>query len=283
MLKQAGEPGHSMVELLITIGVIGLVASAVAGVYQVSQQTYIRASSLEAVQTGARAGLDRMAGELRLIGSFWIGASCVESNCNAITTASSNSITFRANVENVDGLSASNGAEVSISGTAGGTTVPLSISATATADAFKVYENQGLNDFVYIADGGRREVRRIESRDGSTLNLVSALSSLYPVPPDTNVQNVLVRDVKTITYALEANPQKPGCVPFCLTRSQGGSGNEPVVDNVSNLTFTFFGTNGLTPTTDPALIREIQIDLTVRGGDGSLRRMITRVRPRNLP
>lgn len=73
MLKRGSQPGYTLVELLVTMAILGLVASAVAGVYQVSQQTYTRASSLEAAQVGARAGLDRMANELRLIGSYWLG------------------------------------------------------------------------------------------------------------------------------------------------------------------------------------------------------------------
>lgn len=275
MLKRTGRSGFSLVELLITVALVGLMVSAVAGVYQISQESYARVSSLEAAQLGARAGVDRMANELRLIGSYWVGASCVETNCNAITAASSNSITFRANV---DDFSIIGGAEARVrdGSTATGATVPLNIAATAINNAFKCYSKSTLNDYIYIANGGTREVRRIatitnnptcNNSSDRTITLASGLGSPYPA-------GSLVRDVKTITYVLNGTT---------LTRSQGGSGADPFINNVSGLTFTYFRFDGATTTTDPALIREIHIDLTVLGPDGSPRRMITRVKPRNLP
>ena len=71
----SGEDGFTLTELLIVIAILGMVAAAVVGVSQVSQQTYTRAASLEDAQLGARAGLDRMATELRLIGAYWSGAT----------------------------------------------------------------------------------------------------------------------------------------------------------------------------------------------------------------
>jgi prepilin-type N-terminal cleavage/methylation domain-containing protein len=262
--------GYSLVELLIVLAIAGLIGGAIFEVYRVSQDTYIRASSLEAAQVGARAGLDRMANELRLIGSYWVGANGAG---NAITNAASDSITFMANVDNVDALSVSNGAEATTSAAATGTSVPLNLSTTATADAFRVYANLALNDYIYIANGGSRDVRQIASLTLSTINLnpppASPLSFTYPV-------GSIVRDVKTITYARNAGANT-------LTRRQGGANADPIVDNVTGLTFTYFRSDGVTPTTDPALIREIRIDLTVQNSDGTARYMTTRVKPRSLP
>lgn len=303
MLKRAGEPGYSLVELLVTLAIVGLVASAVAGVYQVSQQTYIRASSLEAAQVGARAGLDRMANELRLIGSYWVGvSSCAPlPNCNAITAAIPTSITFMANV---DDRSVINGAEATATSFPAADSIVLSLTATDTDDAFKVYlNNSNLNDWIYIADGGTRDVKQVSTRSDSTLTLnmntgnpsVSNLGSIYPV-------GSLVRDVKTITYARNANATSTCPALTCLTRTQGGANAETIVDNVTGLTFTYYGTNGCTDpgctgctgtggtgggalgaSPNPALIREIRIELTVQGPDRSTRCMTTRVRPRSLP
>jgi prepilin-type N-terminal cleavage/methylation domain-containing protein len=264
--------GYSLVELLIVLAIAGSIGGAIFGVYQVSQDTYIRASSLEAAQVGARAGLDRMANELRLIGSYWVGANGAG---NAITNAASDSITFMANVDNVDALSVSNGAEVTTGAAATGTSVPLSMSATDAAAAFRVYTGSGsaLNDYIYIANGGSRDVRQIASLSLSTINLnpppASPLSSTYPA-------GSIVRDVKTITYARNAGTNT-------LTRRQGGANADSIVDNVTGLTFFYFLSNGVTPTTNPALIREIRIDLTVQNPDGTARYMTTRVKPRSLP
>lgn len=276
MRRHTKAEGYTLIELLIVIAIVGMVAAGIVGVYQVSQGIYTRSTALEDAQLGARAGLDRMASELRLIGSFWVGASGAG---NAITAATPTSITFMANV---DDSSVINGAEATVSSTVTGTSVPLSISATATADAFKIYANPALNDYIYIANGGTREVKRITAINGSTLTLApppeTPLSSAYPV-------GSLVRDVKIITYTRNAVATST-CQPLtCLTRSQGGSGADPVVDNVVGLTFTYFDTVGGALGTNPtaSAIREIQMSLTTQGADGSRRTMMSRVKPRNLP
>ncbi|MDE2059130.1 MAG: prepilin-type N-terminal cleavage/methylation domain-containing protein, partial [candidate division NC10 bacterium] len=151
--------GYSLIELLIALAIAGLIGGAILGVYRVSQDTYIRASSLEAAQVGARAGLDRMANELRLIGSYWIGASGAG---NAITAASPASITFMANVNDLY-MANANALEAAATNNVTGTAVSLSILASDTANAFKVYVNSALNDYIYIANGGTREVKQINS------------------------------------------------------------------------------------------------------------------------
>lgn len=282
MRRIAHAYGYSLVELLVAVAIAGLIGTAILGVYNVSQDTYVRASSLEAAQVGARAGLDRMANELRLIGSYWVGANGAG---NAITTVSSNSITFMANLDalSVIGGTGGNEATVPSGSTASGTSVPLSISATAINDAFKCYSNPAINDYIYIANGGMREVRQIATNgsnntctNNNTLTLATSLGRTY-------LAGSLVRDVKTITYARNASATSTCPALACLTRTQGASGADPVVDNVTNLTFTYFLSDGVTTTTNPALIREIQIALTVQSPDGSARRMTTRVRPRSLP
>jgi prepilin-type N-terminal cleavage/methylation domain-containing protein len=273
MLKRSGESGYTMVELLVVMAITGIVGASILGVYQVSQDIYARASSLEAAQTGARAGLDRMTNEFRLIGSFWFGATDAG---NAIVAATPTSITFMANV---DDLSVIGGVEATPNGTATGNSVPLSLTATQTADAFRVYADTTLNDYIYIANGGRREVKRISAINTNTLTLASSLRwSPYAA-------GSFVRDVKRITYTRNVNATSTCPALTCLTRTQGGSGADPLVNNVTGLTFTYYDTTGGALGTNPntALIREIQIDLTVQGTDGSQRRMTTRVKPRSLP
>jgi len=260
--------GYSLVELLIALAIAGLIGGAILGVYRVSQDTYIRASSLEAAQDGARAGLDRMANELRLVGSYWVGANGAG---NAITAASSTSITFMANVNDLYMPNAT-ALEATATSVVNGTSVPLSITASDTDDAFKVYNNAALNDYIYIANGGTRDVRQITGIGSNTLTIaLPPLSSTYPV-------GSLVRDVKTIAYTRNAGANT-------LTRTQGGDTTpDTLVDNVTALTFTYFKADGVTQTIDPVLIREIQIALTVQSPDGSSRRyMTTRVKPRSLP
>jgi prepilin-type N-terminal cleavage/methylation domain-containing protein len=266
MRRHTKAEGYTLVELLIVVAIVGMVAAGILGVYQVSQGIYTRATGLEDAQSGARAGLDRMASELRLIGSFWVGASGAG---NAITAATSASITFMADV---NGDTVVNNAETTVAAgtTASGTTVQVSGTATQAADAFNVYpQSPALNDYVYIAKGGRREVKQISVLAGTTLTLVApALTTTYPA-------GSLVRSVEIVTYNFAANS---------LTRSVGGSGNDTIIDNVTGLTLTYFDANGtsLGASPPPASIREIQMSLTTQGADGSRRTMTSRVRPRNL-
>lgn len=253
--------GYSLVELLVALAIAGLIGGAILGVYRVSQDTYIRASSLEAAQDGARAGLDRMANELRLIGSFLFGANGAP---QPITAASSTSLTFMADVD-AETLNAA-GNEITLTAAAGDGTNAITvnrITGRSGGNAFIVGE------WVYVANSGTRDVRQISSIIGNTLTLAANLSTTYPI-------GSLVRDVKTITYTRNAGANT-------LTRTQGGGGAQPIVDNVTGLTFTYFLSDGVTQTATAALIREIRIDLTVQSPDGSARRMTTRVKPRNLP
>lgn len=282
MKRFARTQGYSLVELLIVMAIVGVIAGSILAVYQVSQGIYIRATALEDAQLGARAGLDRMANELRLIGSYWVGATDAG---NAITEATPTSITFMANVNDLSmtGNPPAQAPEATVcSGcTASGTSVPLSLTATATTDAFKVYTDTTLNDYIYIANGARREVKRIESIDSNALTLPLASPLRWsPYPAGS-----LVRDVKTITYTRNPNATSTCPALTCLTRTQGGSNADTIVDNVLGLAFTYFDTTGAALGANPtvALIREIQIALTVQGTDGSQRLMTTRVRPRNLP
>jgi len=274
--------GYSLVELLIVLAIAGLIGGAIFEVYRVSQDTYIRASSLEAAQVGARAGLDRMANELRLIGSYWVGVSLCAPlpNCNAITAATPTSITFMANV---DDRSVINGAEATATSFPAANSIVLSLTETDTSAAFKVYTGSGsaLNDWIYIADGGTRDVKQVSTRSGSTLTLnmntgnpsVSNLGSTYPL-------GSIVRDVKTITYTRNTGNNT-------LTRTQGGDTTpDPIVDNVTGLTFYYYDAAGGALSASPpnrGLIREIRIDLTVQNPDGTVRYMTTRVKPRSLP
>jgi len=263
MSRKAGDAGYTLVELLIVIAILGMVAAAIVGVYEVSVQAYVRSASLEDAQLGARAGLERMITELRLVGAFWAGATGAGT---AITAATGTSITFMADV-NGDTVS---GDEMTVSSNPNSTTVVVGGTATQVVNAFNIYQTAALNDHLYIASGATREVSRLSGVSGSTLTLATALTKSYP-------PGSLVRSVEQVTYTLNA-------ATGSLTRSVGGSGAFAIVDNVAGLTLTYFDANGtlLGQPVTLALIREIQISLTTQGNDGSRRTMTSRVRPRNL-
>lgn len=259
MIRRTKVEGYTMVELLIALAIAGVIGGAIVGVYRVSQDTYIRASSLEAAQLGARAGLDRMANELRLIGSYWVGASGAG---NAITAALPGSITFQADVD-ADTLNAA-GQEITLTAAAASGSNSISVNRTTGTIGDNAFT---AGEWVLVANGATREVKQIGSgyTSGLSIPLTAPLTSSFSGPP----QPATVRSVETITYDLNGTS---------LRRNSLG-----IVDNVTNLAFTYFGADGVTQTANAALIREIQVALTVQGPDGSARRMTTRVKPRSLP
>lgn len=261
MARAGRQDGFTLIELLVVVAILAMVAAALLGVYQISQQTYTRASSLEDAQLGARAGLDRMASEFRLIGSYWSGA--VDAG-NAITAASSTSITFRGDI---DTDSVSSGTETTVT-TAVANTNTLVISGTASA--FNTYSTSSLNDYVHIADGIIREVKQVSAVASSTITLATALRYTYSTA-------ATVRSVETVTYSYDSGAGT-------LTRTLGGGTAEPIVDNATGLTLTYYDANGNSLGSSPSLssIYEIGISITTKGSDGSRRTMTSRVRPRSL-
>lgn len=252
MIKLKSEGGYTLAELLIVIAILGMVLAGIVTVLQPSQQTYTRASSQEDAQVGARVGLDGMATELRLTGSYVVGATGAPAS---ITAATASTITF---VGDVNGDTVSNSAETTVTQSAGpGSTVRISGNAAAFS----------ANERLYIANGSTRELRQIGSIAGTTITLNTPLVYTYPV-------DSIVRSVETVTYARDA-------VANTLTRAVGGGAADVLVNNVTGLAFTYFDADGF-ETANLAQIREIQIALTTQGGDGSSRTMTSRVKPRNL-
>lgn len=262
MSRPARQAGYSLAELLVVVAVLGLTVAAVAGVYAFFQQTYTRAASLEDAQLGARAGVDRMVLELRLVGSYWAGVNGAGS---AIIAASATSVTFIGDVDadTLDGA----GGEVSLAQSAVAGSTVVRVDRATGADGGPAFAP---GEYLFIANGATREARAIAAVTGTTLTLASALVNAYPV-------GSLVRSVETVTYGFDAPTST-------LTRSMGGGAADPIVDNVTDLTLTYFDEFGAPLALPPnlPLIREVGISLTCRGGDGSRRIISTRVKPRSL-
>lgn len=301
MTRFTREAGFTLMELMIVVAILAMIAAAILGVYQVSQAIYIRSASLEDAQLSARAGLDRMAIELRLAGAYVSGAVNPFS-IDVITAASSTSVTFRGDV-NGDTLNSA-GDEIKVN-TAYSSGTSLAADRATGIDGKNPFcsppsdaascPTPTLPKYIYVLNGARREVGQIASTytSGTDLTLAvpagatDALVYNYPV-------GSIVRTVETVTYTLTAYASCPTPLPSisgmsCLTRSVDGGAAQTLVENVTvtGLTLTYYDSAGaaIADTSTQAnrnTIREISISLTTQGNDGSRRTMTSRVRPRSL-
>lgn len=260
MDRPAREAGFALAELLAAVAILGMVAAAILGVFQVSLTQLGHAFSLQDAQSTARSALDRISAELRLAGAYWTGASGAGP---AIMAATPSGVTF---VGDVDGDTVAAGVETTLG--APSTATALTISGDATA--FAVYADATLNDYVHVANGSTREVRQVAAVAGTTVTLASALTNSYP-------SGSVVRSVETVSYAYDAAARS-------LTRRLGGAPAETLLDNVSALVLNYFDSMGTalpgTPP-DPGQVKEIQIRVTTEGAGGDRRTMVSRVSPRN--
>jgi prepilin-type N-terminal cleavage/methylation domain-containing protein len=258
--RRSDERGFTLVELLIALAIGAMVAAAIVEIFQGSLSQVSHATSLEDAQSSARVGLDQMVSELRLIGSYWTG---IPGAGNAITAATPSTLTFMADI---DADTVSGTTETTLTGASTATTLTVS----ANASAFNTYATAAANDYVYVADGGTRELRQLASVTGSVVTLTAALANSYPA-------GSIVRSVERVSYTFDASAKT-------LTRTLGGGSTDTVLDNVTALTFSYFDSSGgalATTPPDATAIKEVQISVTTQGTGGDLRKMTSRVRLRN--
>lgn len=262
MARLKGQAGFTLIELLVAAAMLALVIGAVVGIYQVTQRSTLFASAGEDAQLSARAVLERLATELRLINA---GRG---TTAGAITAASATSLTFLGDVDS-DTLAAGNDATLTAAVNTGATTVQVS-----SATGFSVGE------LLSIADGAIQETQSIAGISGTTLTLGAGLSTSYPL-------GSIVRSVETVTYTYTA-----GAGGGTLTRAVGGGAPETLADNLPALALTFWdGSIPPVQITDVSTqgnrdqIREVRVQLTARSQSGDQvvsRTMAATVRPRNL-
>jgi prepilin-type N-terminal cleavage/methylation domain-containing protein len=264
MARLKGEAGFTLTELLIVAAILAFAMAAVVGIFQVTQRSTFFASAGEEAQLSARAILDQLARELRMIN---FGRS---TTAGGITAASTTSITFLGDVDN-DTRSAGNDATVTALADSGATTVQVS-----SGTGFSVGEQ------LSVADGPISETQSITAISGTTVTLGAGLSTYYPA-------GSIARSVETVTYTYTA-PTSPGTVGT-LTRTAGGT-TETLADNISSFQLTYWNAStppaqitDLTTQASRDQIREIRIQITTRSraGDQTVSRtMEVAVRPRNL-
>jgi hypothetical protein len=278
-------------ELLIAIAILGMMMAAVFGVLDISQKSYTRSSSMEEMQTGVRGVMDRLATELRLLGSEVVGAEntaiAAADVASFISSAATDPTAVISGVDmtatrirfrgDVDGNSLNSNTDVTATGavTAAGTTVTVN----ALGSAFNSSRR------LYIASGTTREVRPITSVSSNTITITNTFANAYPVGAIVrSIEDVIweycaaTKDVRRLQIASTAtNATLCGTAP---------SGTETLLTGVEAMTFTYYDVAGTAiagGTLAAALqMREIEVTITVSGTAGYRRALKFRVQPRSL-
>lgn len=120
--------GFSLADLMVGLTLVGLLAAAVFGVYQVSQNSYLFGTSRAEVQDNARVVLNRMATEIREAGYD----PTFSGNFPILTNLASEDMTFTADLDGDGVLDANetvryyrNAADNTLHRSAGGVDQPL--------------------------------------------------------------------------------------------------------------------------------------------------------------
>ena len=92
-MEDRREAGFSLAELVVVVAILGFVMAAIVGIYLVTQRSTLVAGAAEDAQVLARAVLDQVASDLRLINSSRSTAT------GAITAATATSITFLGDID----------------------------------------------------------------------------------------------------------------------------------------------------------------------------------------
>ena len=119
--------------------------------------------------------------------------------------------------------------------------------------------------------------------DSDNFGVEVATATNIRITSDTDIDGVVDQsNFERITYNLNAGTNQLQQILYQGTASQS---TQPIVDNVTNLTFTYLGGNNL-PTATLANIRTVIISMTIQepAGRGGLvtRTLSTRVQCRNL-
>jgi prepilin-type N-terminal cleavage/methylation domain-containing protein len=259
--------GITLVELLVSLAIFGLVAGGLYRTFVSQQKVYVVQDQVVDMQQNLRGAVNRMVNEIRMAG---LG------NIPMVLPVTSGGKTFN-NIINPD--FPTNGSISILSGIEG----PCNITADVKFGDMQVKVSSltdslgnplfDTNNKKYISVGGI-ESHVITSIDSpsNTITLSDTLLYNYPV-------GAPVFCIRAITYQIVVEDGTP-----TLKRDDNtGAGGQSLSDSIENLQFAYFDTNG-NPTAAPANIRMVRITITARAdrpdpdfkeGDHYRRRQVT--------
>ncbi len=252
--------GVTIIELLIALVISALLVAALYRTFVGQQKTYIVQEQVVDMQQNVRVAINKMMREIRMAGFGGIDSVLnLTGGVNGFTqpiTAAPTTITI---VGGFEQIRRDNGDPIVIASTSGN-----QITLNYATDEFDRANHQ------FISIGGV-ESNTVQSRSVKTLTLDQPIS--FNHPPGTPIFKI-----QAITYSVGTSGGKPAL----LRNENTGGGNQPLADNIENIQFEYFDSNG-SLTTDPANIRVVRVTVTARtdrldpdfkGGDGFRRRTI---------
>jgi type IV pilus assembly protein PilW len=252
--------GVTLIELLIALVISSILIAAIYRVLINQQKSYVVQEQVVDMQQNIRVSISRMMSEIRMAG-FGNVEAVLEgvdgvNGFHQVITPGENSITV---VGGFKQIRRSNGNPISVSSTSGNT-----ITLNYSTDEFDQPAHQ------YISIGGV-ESSAVIQRKGRVLTLANTLRLIHP-------KDSPIFKIQALTYTVGKSDGKPN-----LRRNENtGGGSQPVAENIEDLQFEYFDSNGNT-TKIPADIRMVKVTVTARtdrldpqfkGGDGYRRRQI---------
>jgi len=251
--------GVTLIELLIALVISSLLITAIYRTFVGQQKTYAVQEQVVDMQQNARAAINKMMREIRMAGFGGLERVLTSGGVNGFTqiiTPETNGITIVGGFEQIKRTD--------------GTPIVI-----ATASGNQITLNYATDEFDgaahrFISIGGL-ESNTVQSRSVKTLTLDQPIS--FNHPPGTPIFKI-----QAITYIVGQSGGKPAL----LRNENTGGGNQPLADNIENIQFEYFDSNG-SLTTDPANIRMIRVTVTAKtdrldpdfkSGDGYRRRTI---------
>ncbi len=282
--RLTGDAGVSLAELLVVVAILAFTVAAVYGVHQVIQRSTLSGMAAEDAQLQARAILDRIVLDMRLI------AAGRATKTGAITAADATSITFEGDI---DTTPEANGSAVRV-GTldatgqldvAGTSSVAAGATSVTLTDAVSISCGSTLT----LTDGPIAEslgVAATNCKDASNPNrvtLTSATSTSYPV-------GTLVTTPEKVSYNWYGVGSGILCRKLgadCPTAPPASGSDDIVATGVTSFKLSYYASGSTTPMTtiDLGAIRAIEVEISIRSqvGDQAFTRMLqATVRPRNL-
>jgi prepilin-type N-terminal cleavage/methylation domain-containing protein len=274
--------GVTLIELMIALVISATLVAAIYRTFLTQQHTYTVQDDVVDMQQNVRVAINEVMREIRMAGF---------GNVQSILPVTINVTTYN-NVINPDTPSA--GALTVLAATRGSTTLIDSNNYNNALNQNQITVHS-LNDskvptrvlfdkvdHKYISIAGS-ECYTITDISGTTLTLDRNVVSSFRVDVLDKVNGTengptKVYAIRAVTYLVP-----PGTAVLRWNENFGG-GNQPLADNIENITFQYLDSNG-NPTVNPANFRTIRVTVTARtenedpqlkagAGDGYRRRQV---------